>query len=436
MSLRYLETRVTSQTSSLAAKPRVLLLVDCYFPAAKSSAKLVHDLGVEISRQGCGVVVATASDVIAQPLEISREDGLTVLRVRAGRIKGASKLVRAINESLLSSTLWRCAGGFLRQNPCDLVVFYSPTIFFSGLVRRLKSLWRCPAYMILRDIFPQWAVDAGVLRRYSPIYAYFRAMEKRQHRVADVIGVQTTRNLEYFAQNFPGGRFTLEVLYNWTALNEPEVPHTDYRRRLGLSDRFVFFYGGNMGVAQDMDNLLRLARSLRDHPRIHFLLVGEGSETTRLNRSIAAEGLSNIQLLPSVGQNEYLGMLSEFDVGLISLHRRLTTHNVPGKLLGYLHFGMPTLASINAGNDLQHILERGEAGLCTINGDDEGLRRNALRLAEDADLRKRMGASARRLLETVFSDRAAAKQVLRHLPARGVLHQCSPALNSSLCRDT
>jgi glycosyltransferase involved in cell wall biosynthesis len=394
---------------------RVLILVDCYLPSQKSSAKLIHDLGVEFSKLHHDVTILTPSDQTDQNLEISIEDGLRVARVKTPRIKEASKPLRGFNEARLSSLVWRKAGKFLRENRADLIIFYSPTIFWGALVRRLKSLWHCPAYLILRDIFPQWAVDAGVLKR-GLIYEYFRRKEMNQYDSADVIGVQSPGDLNYFANNFARRDFRLDVLYNWTAKREIGLPKTDYRTQLGLQDKVVFFYGGSLGIAQDVDNIIRLASALADHPEIHFLLVGSGTEVSRLKRVIAQKVLKNVLLLRPVEQREYLSMVGEFDVGLITLDRRLTNHNIPGKLLAYLYWGMPVLASINPGNDLFKLIGENIAGICVENGKDAAFRDAATKLSSDERVRRMMGHRAHGLLETTFSADAAARQILSHIP--------------------
>jgi glycosyltransferase involved in cell wall biosynthesis len=375
---------------------------------------LIHDLGVEFRRQGHEVTILTPSDTISKTFHVSTEDDLRVVRVKTRTIKCTTKLLRAIREVRLSATLWGHAQSFLLANPADLIVFYSPTIFFGPLVRRLKSHWGCPAYLILRDIFPQWAVDAGILRK-GLVWRYFRMKEIEQYNVADLIGVESPANLEYFAQDLTKKPYRLQVLYNWARLDEGDLPSTGYRERLGLLGKVVFLYGGNLGVVQDLDNIICLASRLTPHRQIHFLLVGEGSEAPRLERMIAEKNLLNIQILSAVPEQQYMSMLTEADVGLISLDRRLKTHNVPGKLLGYMNCGKPVLASVNPGNDLFEILEKTQAGFCCLNGDDENLVSGALRLAGDPGLRSDMGRNARRLLEQSFSVEHAVDQIFAHL---------------------
>ncbi|MGC2744175.1 MAG: glycosyltransferase [Candidatus Angelobacter sp.] len=153
---------------------------------------------------------------------------------------------------------------------------------------------------------------------------------------------------------------------------------------------------------------------MRRQEQIFFLLVGGGSEVPRLEREIQEQQLTNIKILPPLPQAEYLQCLAEFDIGLISLDRRLQTHNSTGKLLGYLLIGRPVLASLNIGNGLAQILHEADAGLACENGDDQGLLNAAVLLATNPDLRRRMGTNARALGEAKFSVHAAASQILAH----------------------
>jgi len=392
---------------------RILLLVVYYMPSTISSAKLIHDLAVEFHRLGHEPIVVAPDENILKETQVSYENGVKVLRIRTGKIKSTSKLIRAFNEIRLSKIIWKRGKEFFNENPCDLIVYYSPSIFFGLLVKKLKKKFACSSYLILRDIFPQWAVDSGILRR-GLVYSYFKFKERQNYEAADIIGVQSPANLRYFEENGLDKRYHLEVLYNWTSLAEEYVPRSTYRIHLGLQNKVIFFYGGNIGVAQDIDNIIRLAENLRNESSAYILLVGEGSEVNRLKSKIKLKGLTNIAIHDPVDQHEYLSMLSEFDVGLISLDRRLRTQNFPGKILGYMYHAKPILASINRGNDLKEILEDKQAGLVCFNGEDEIFATHARSLIADANLRRRLGSNARALLENTFSVSKAAGQILAH----------------------
>ena len=382
-------------------------------PSTKSSAKLMHDLAQELKLNGHDVSIITMSETIEQDFNITIEDGIKVLRVKSGKINGANKFQRTINEMRISSIIWNKGQPFFKNNSCDLVIWYSPTIFFSSLVLNIKKKYKAKSYLILRDIFPQWALDTGILKK-GVIFNYFRKKELQQYHAADIIGVQSPANLKYFKRIALDVRYKIEVLYNWTKLNENIVNTTNFRIQFNLLDKVVFFYGGNIGQAQDMDNIINLAYQLRNENRAHFLIVGDGSEVFRLKKLIFDLKITNINIIDAVEQTVYLSMLSEFDIGLISLDKNFKTPNFPGKMLGYLYFCKPILASINFDNDLQEILQEYNAGLVSINGDNAQLLNNALYLINNPDVRKKMGTDGRLLLENLFSVSNAAKQILSH----------------------
>lgn len=392
---------------------RILLLVVYYLPSTMSSATLIQDLAAEFNRLGHEPIVVAPDENISQDHQVSYENGIKVLRVRTGKIKSANKYVRAFNEIKLSSIIWKKGRHFFDENPCDLIIYYSPSIFFSSLVNRLKRKYACSSYLILGDIFPQWAVETGILRK-GLIYSYFKYKELQNYAAADIIRVQSPANLLYFKENGLDKKHHLEVLYNWTSVTEEHAPPTTYRVRLGLQNKVVFFYGGNIGVAQDVDNIIRLADNLRNEPTAYFLLVGGGSEVSRLKAIIELKGLTNISIRDPVNRQEYMSMLSEFDVGLISLDRRLRSQNFPGKMMSYMYHAKPMLASINPGNDLKEMLEDKKAGLVCINGEDDIFVSYARRLVADVNLRRQLGLNARALLEDTFSVSKAASRILSH----------------------
>ncbi len=389
---------------------KILLIIDDYLPhSIKIGAKMMHELAVQLRDEGHTITVLTPDPDLDETKREESLDGVTVWRFRSGRIKNVGKIRRAINETLLSYHAWRTFGKELRKHPADLVVYYSPTIFWGPLVERLKKMWGARSYLILRDIFPQWAVDQGLIRKKSAVERYFLHFEAKNYAAADTIGLMSPRNLAWF-ETHKTVDAKLEILPNW-ASNTPTLPTGEHRKRLKLQDKIIYFYGGNMGHAQDMMNIVRLAERMTAHPKAHFLLVGTGDEVPLVEKAIVQKRLRNITLLPPVPQEIFKQILAECDVGLFTLHREHTTHNFPGKLLGYMVQGMPVLGSVNPGNDLKETMEESGAGLIAINGEDDTLYANALRLL-DAQERRRIGKGAKELLEKSFSVQSAARKIL------------------------
>jgi O26-antigen biosynthesis N-acetyl-L-fucosamine transferase len=391
---------------------KICLIIDDYLPySIKVGAKMMHELGVQFVKMGHSVTVITPDAKLNKRFEITELDGVTVCRFRSGEIKNVSKVKRAINETLLSYNAWQAGKNYFKKNPHDLIVYYSPSIFWGCLVKKLKKLWKAPSYLIVRDFFPQWVIDNGLLNEYSPITKYFRFFEWLSYQAADTIAIQSPKNLTWFFETFKPQK-PLDLLYNWAADEPVAKKSSHYREKLGLKNKIVYFYGGNIGHAQDMMNIVRLAKAMQKETQAYFVLVGAGDEVELVRSHIKLESLQNIVLLPPVSQDEFKIMLSEFDIGLFTLHPDHITHNFPGKLLGYMVQNMPILGSINADNDLQSIMEDAKAGLITVNGDDEGLLRNALKLLQDEKLRNEIGKNAKKLLTDKFSVQAAASKIV------------------------
>ncbi len=378
----------------------------------KVAAKMMHELACEFIKQGYEVSVITPDNTISS-LSVEKLDGVNIYRFHSGEIKNVGKVKRAINETLLSWNAWKNSKDVLKNNPHDLIIYYSPTIFFGPFIYMLKKQWNVKSYLVLRDFFPQWTIDNKILKKHSLITYYFKIFERINYAVADTIGVMSEKNLEWFS-NYYKTEKPLEVLYNWADLQMFEKEHDRYRKELGLEDKVVFFYGGNLGHAQDMMNIVRLAVNMKDEKQAHFVLVGAGDEYELIQDNIENKDMENITLLPSVNQKEFKQMLSEFDIGLFTLNKKHITHNFPGKLLGYMVQEMPILGSINPDNDLKNVLEEFEAGLVTVNGEDQLFYENAKKLLDDT-FRLQMGKNAKRLLMDKFSVLSAVEQITKDL---------------------
>lgn len=394
---------------------RLLLIIDDYLPhSTRVGPKMMHELAIELKQQGHEPIVVTPGVDGQQVLLVEeRMDNIPILRFRSGPLKDIPKLKRAMNESLLSARAWRALAPTLRAQHIDGVVYYSPSIFFGPLVRRIKRGWDCPAYLILRDLFPQWVIDEGMIREGSPIARYFRYFEQKSYRAANYIGLMSQKNLDVFRQMNPHLKQT-GILYNWASPvpASPSPKQESLRTQLRLQDKVIYFYGGNIGHAQDMGNLMRLAKGMQNHPEAHFLFIGQGDEFGLVEAFIHEHGLQNTTLLPAIPQEAFKKVLCEIDVGLFSLARSHKAHNFPGKLLGYMVNKLPILGSVNPGNDLMGVINAAEAGTALENGKDEALLAAAVRLLTAPALRKQQGENAYKLLHEKFSVESAAKEIL------------------------
>lgn len=388
----------------------IALIADAYPPMRTSAAVQLRDLSQELLKQGHNPMVMIPSADLKQPWSLEDMNGVQVLRLKAPRTKDIGYVRRTLNEFLLPFMMRRS----LRKSPFanmrwDGVVWYSPTIFLGPLASALKKASACRGYLIIRDIFPEWAVDMGLLGRGLP-YRFFKAVERYQYSVADVIGVQTPANSPYFDHWAKQEGRRVEVLQNWLA-DAPDVGSSISVAEGPLVGRTVFVYAGNMGVAQGMDVLLGLAERLRSRRDIGFLFVGRGSDAQRLRGDAKERGLDNVVFHDEIDPSEIPGLYSQCHVGIVALDPRHMTHNIPGKFLSYMQSGLPVLASINPGNDLAELIQRENVGrVCTDHSVDT-LQRLAVELADEISSGKNFSGRCRVLSAKLFSPEAAVKQI-------------------------
>ncbi|MRS92322.1 glycosyltransferase [Enterobacteriaceae bacterium RIT714] len=399
---------------------KLALIIDDYLPSStRVGAKMFHELALELQSHGHTITVITPECCQVKTLMIDDLDGITVWRFKSGPLKDVGRIHRAINETLLSTKAWKSVQHLISGNSFDGVVYYSPTIFWGGLVHKIKHRCRCPAYLVLRDMFPQWVIDAGIIKEDSLVDKYFRVFEKKSYDQADCIGLMSDKNLEVFQKKQSG--YNCEILRNWASVSPVQTDKygcaKSFRVRLSLEGKILFLYGGNIGHAQDMANLMRLARNMQEYEQAHFLFVGQGDEVELINNLARQWQLTNFTYIPPVSQDEFKTLLTEVDVGLFSLSPKHSSHNFPGKLLGYMVQSIPILGSVNNGNDLSDLVNNNCAGFIHINGEDEKLFYSAKRLLMDSELRQRLGDGANKLLRQQFSVTAAARAIEGSLEA-------------------
>ena len=391
---------------------KLAVITDAYPPMRSSGAVLMRDLCAHMAARGHDVTVLVPDAGLSHGHAIEQVNGVRVVRLKTRETRDRAYAVRLLAEMAMPFAMRRR----LRQARVELsdidgVVWYSPSIFFGPLARSLKRDADAPGYLILRDIFPEWAADLGLIKR-GPAFRLLQSIARFQYRVADTIGVQTPGNLAFFAEDIACGK-RVEVLQNWTDPGAPggcAVSIADGP----LAGRTVFVYAGNMGVAQGMDKLIDLAAQLDGDDRIGFLFVGRGSDVPRLRADVAERGLTNCVFHDEIDPDDMPGLFEQCHVGLVSLDHRHTWHNIPGKFIAYTHAGLPVLASVNPGNDLVELIEGEGVGRVSIDSEGRDLAKLALELVDNEE-RAAIGRRSRDLAQRLFSVEAAAMQIERAL---------------------
>lgn len=393
-----------------------------YFPPdTGSAAHLFYELGVALVKHGHDVTVLTSFPSYHAQGDLSRyrrrlwlnetlNEGINVARIAVPQL---------FRDTPVGRGLWQfsCAASFalrglLFPKP-DVLLLYLPPLPLGLAAWGLRLLWGVPFVLNVQDLFPQSAIDLGVLNN-NFLIRFFKRLERFLYRRANHIVVHSSGNREYVvACGAEPERVT--VMYNWvdTDFIRPSERRNSFSREYGLDDKFVVSFAGVIGYSQDLDVILEAANLLRGHPRIHFLIVGDGTKKPRHEQKAQHMGLSNVQFLPIQPRHRYPAILHASDVSLATLRAEVTTPVVPSKILSIMAAGRPIVTSMRLEGDASHLIEEAQCGYALPPGNPQALAETVRTLYHDATLRERLGQNGRRYAELHLSVQAGAEGYIR-----------------------
>jgi glycosyltransferase involved in cell wall biosynthesis len=393
---------------------RITIIADSFPPLKNSAAVLVFSLAEALAALDHEVLVITPSSGIEDPSLEEDFGAFKVLRLRCGEIKSQIKLLRGIEELSLFFKLPRALKktSYKSYVP-DLIIWYSPSIFFGGLVKSLKHASNT-SYLILRDIVPQWLVDLSLMRKGLSYYL-LRWFELYQYRQADFIGVQSSGNRIYLENLELPSLQKLEVLPNWMPsistqfkILDLENSHTNLSRTK-LAGKKTLIYAGNLGEAQGVKNLAQLLSCLRNNDQIGFLIIGRGSKKVWLQEFIDFNDLTNVLMLDEMDLVTLNMYYQQSVAGLVFLDLSHQSHNIPGKFISYLEAGLPVVACVNANNDLVGIINN--SGLGLVGNNPVALAKELISFVDK--IPENSSILARKYYDESYQPQVIAKQILK-----------------------
>lgn len=356
----------------------LLIVTDAYPPEIRSSSHLMIELAEGLRDLGHGVTVLTGwpgynldKQEMARSFEPSMmEDGIRVIRIKTLPHHNVGFFKRGIAQLALP---FQFLSGLKRycKHKIDGVIVYSPPLPLSFVGERLRA--KGIRYVLnVQDIFPQNAIDLGALTN-PLLVGFFRWMERRAYKRADVVTAHSEGNRVQLANANPESAHKLQILHNWVDSSQFEVSGgEDFRETYGLQGKYIIVYGGVIGPAQGLEVILDIAARLRDLKDVVFLVVGEGLELPPLQERAARENLTNVVFKPFVSRERYVHLLKSADAGFLTLSAKMKTPVVPGKLLGYMAAGLPAFAFVNKESDAHPMIAEASCGFsCTPDQVDE-----------------------------------------------------------------
>lgn len=399
----------------------ILLVTDAYPPEIRSSSHLMLELAQELRGRGHQITVLTSwprynlsSPQAAMNIGAKAvEDGVTIIRVKTLPHHKVNFIMRGIAQLMMPRQFLRALSRH-GELSYDAVIVYSPPLPLAGVGSALR---RKGAFFALniQDVFPQNAIDLGVLRN-PLLIAMFRAMERAAYRNADRILVHSESNLELLKRDNPRAAGKLGVLHNWVDGESYKLPASRrFREQYGLQEKFIIGFAGVMGPSQQLDLIVEAAAKLRDLEELAFLFVGDGGESENLKALADRLGADNVHFQPFIPREDYPELLKNLDVGLVCLSPKNHTPVVPGKLLTYMAANLPVLAVLNRESDGNAIVRAADCGLA-VPSDDKTAISNAIRdMFENRARLSEWGANGQTYVEANFEKAAVISELEKYL---------------------
>lgn len=376
---------------------------------------IYSDLMREFIRRGDDVYIASPTERrFGKKTHISESERCHILKIKTLNIQKTNLVEKGIGTLLLEYQFDRAIKNQWGDVAFDLVLYSTPPITFNRVIERVKRRCGCRSYLMLKDIFPQNAVDLGMMKKGLPVERFFRMKEKRLYEISDRIGCMSPANCDYLTRNNPTlDPAKVELCPN--AVMPVEIPPVDKADRDALlrkldipSDKTLFIYGGNLGKPQGIDFLLEVVEANEKRDNSFIIIVGSGTEFPKIERWFAARNPKNAKLIAGLPKDEYDRLVAVCDVGMIFLDPRFTIPNFPSRLLSYLENRMPVLLATDSNTDMGRIAEREGFGLWARSGDLESFMTNLDLLASDRAAAKSMGLKGEEFLLANYTvDRVA-----------------------------
>ena len=332
-------------------------------------------------------------------------DAVNILKVWTTNIQKTNLIEKGITTIFLEFYYYKAIKKYVNYRDIDLILYSTPPITFTYLIKKLKKVSNAKTYLLLKDIFPQNAVDLKLLKYGGVLYNYFRKQEKVLYKVSDFIGCMSPANLNYVLENNPEIK-SKQVEVNPNSIEVKENSHglnTDLYIKYNIpNNKVIFIFGGNLGIPQGIDFLKANIAYCKSIAKAFFLIVGDGTEYNDFNSWIQKEGLNNVLLIKELPKSEYDQIIQLSHVGLIFLNPHFTIPNFPSRILSYMQNCLPVICATDLVTDIGDIAVGNKFGFKCLTSDYESFFEYAVKLL-DTDLREHMGKNGLEFLKNEYS---------------------------------
>ena len=365
-------------------------------------------------------MVVPAERRFHESTSIKESCGAQILRVKTLNIQKSNVVEKGIGTLLLEMQYQCAIKRYWKDIRFDLILYSTPPITFNRVISSQKKRCKAKSYLLLKDIFPQNAVDLGMFSKRSLIYRLFRKKEKVLYQISDFIGCMSPANVDYVLTHNPEIKADrVEICPNSIKLLEKPLMASTARKNILQKlhipiNKTLFIYGGNLGRPQGLIFLLDVIAANEERNDSYFIIVGSGTEYGKIKSWFEANHPDNSMLLSSLPKKEYDDLEKGCGVGLIFLDKRFTIPNYPSRLLSYLENRMPVLLATDLNTDIGRIAERNGYGFWTENGNLDTFMEMVDSLSADREKIKVMGEKGYEYLKSNYTVERGYRIIMKH----------------------
>lgn len=357
-----------------------------------------------------------------KPTTLKEDVNVKMLYVKTFNVQQSSIIEKGIGQVSIEFLYNRAIKKYYGDVKFDLIIYTTPPITLMGVVKEVKK--RCPnatAYLLLKDIFPQNAVDMGMMKKTgvkSLLYKYFRKQEENLYRVSDYIGCMSPANVKYVLKhNGWIAPSIVEVAPNAVELEKDTMDSEDKKEILlkyGIpTDKPIFIYGGNLGIPQGIPFLIECLEANKTRKDCHFVIVGNGTYYQILKDWYKANPSKCVTIMKGLPKADYDKLVRACQIGLIFLDYRFTIPNYPSRLLSYLEYKMPVICATDPNCDMGTIANKNGFGMWVPSNNAEAFT-VAINKILASDI-KSMGKKGYEFLKANYLVDNTYNQIIKHI---------------------
>lgn len=328
--------------------------------------------------------------------------------------EGETPISRFIRYFYLSTYMFFWSIVSDKNNNCDVIFAGSTPPFQGAMAALVKKCKKIPFVYNLQDVFPDSLVGTGMAKKDGILWKIGRLIEDFTYRNADkIIVISEDFKKNIMAKGVPETK--IEVIYNWVdetaVVDVPRGENILFDKYKLDRNKFYITHNGNIGLTQNMDLLVDVAKDLEENKDIHFVIVGNGAYKERLERLILEKDVSNITIIPFQPYEDISHVFSLGDVSLVISKPGVGANSVPSKTWSIMSASRPVLANFDE-NELKSIIEVNECGIFTKAGDKSAFMDAILKLYHNRDLCREYGKNGRKfVLENLTKEIGTQKYV-------------------------